>query len=102
MRLLAIEKDNDSGTGQADRDLLEQESREVYALYQKGIIREMYFNQNHEAVLLLECENVAYAEELLSRLPLVADGVIRFEISELRPYTGFERLFKADRNYHCC
>lgn len=102
MKILAIEKDNDSSTGQVDRELLEQEAREVYTLYQQGIIREMYFNQQHEAVLLLECENAGSAEELLARLPLVASGMIRFEITELKPYTGFERLFKADRNYHCC
>ncbi|MDP3461232.1 MAG: hypothetical protein Q8S18_00415 [Bacteroidales bacterium] len=102
MKFLAIEKDNASSTGQADRDLLELEAREVYALYQQGIIREMYFNQNHEAVLLLECKDMKAAEESLSRLPLVSNGLISFEISELRPYTGFERLFKASRNFHCC
>jgi hypothetical protein len=102
MKILAIEKDNGSGTRQADRDLLEQEAREVYALYQQGIIREMYFNQNHEAVLLLECSNMEAAENVLARLPLVEQQIIKFEISELRPYTGFERIFKSDRNYHCC
>ncbi len=102
MKFLAIEKDNASSTGQADRDLLELEAREVYALYQKGIIREMYFNQNHEAVLLLECKSQEDAELALARLPLVEQGIIRFEISELRPYTGFERIFKVNRDFHCC
>lgn len=102
MKFLAIEKDNTGSTGQADRDLLELEAREVYALYQQGIVREMYFNQNHEAVLMLECKDMKAAEESLSRLPLVANGLISFEISELRPYTGFERIFKVNRDFHCC
>jgi hypothetical protein len=102
MKILAIEKDVESGTRQVDRELLEQEAREVYDLYQQGIIREMYFNQNHEAVLLLECKNQEDAELALARLPLVEQGIIRFEIIELRPYTGFERIFKANRDFHCC
>lgn len=102
MKILAIEKDVESGTRQVDRELLEQEAREVYDLYQQGIIREMYFNQNHEAVLLLECSSREDAELALARLPLVEQGIIRFEISELRPYTGFERIFKANRDFHCC
>ena len=32
------------------------------------------------------------AEKLLNDLPLVKSGIIKFDVIELKPYTGFERL----------
>jgi hypothetical protein len=45
------------------------------------------------AVLMLECEDVRAAEAALESLPMVAAGLIEFEVLPLRSYSGFARLF---------
>ncbi len=57
-------------------------------------MREIYFDENHCAVLILECANKTEAEKIFSGLPLVKTGFIQFEIKELHPYTGFSRLIE--------
>lgn len=47
------------------------------------------------AVLVLECADVAEADAVLTSLPLVAAGLIAFEVLPLRAYPGFSRLFEA-------
>ena len=42
---------------------------------------------------MLECASLAEAEETLAGLPLVAAGLVWFELIGLRAYPGFERLF---------
>ena len=49
----------------------------------------------HEAVLVLECADAAEARSALAGLPLVAAGLIEFELIPLVPYDGFARLFAA-------
>jgi hypothetical protein len=71
---------------------LKEEAKAVLDLKQKDILREIYFDENHCAVLMLECQDKTEAGKILSELPLVKSGFIRFEIKELHPYTGFSRL----------
>ena len=42
---------------------------------------------------MLECESLDAAQQALATLPLVQNGLIRFELIPLRPYPGFARLF---------
>ena len=95
MKFLAIEKEFPGNTKKDFEPHLNSEALKVWEYYKRGIIREIYFTkENHEAVLILECENKDKAEELLNFLPLVKEGLIQFNIEELVPYDGFERLFK--------
>jgi len=58
------------------------------------VIRELYFQVDEPAaVLVLECSDPAEAETALASLPMVAAGLIRFEMLPLRAYPGFARLF---------
>lgn len=93
MKILAIEKEirpvpHDSADG-----ILKQEAFKVWELKEKNIIREIYFNEQHCAVLILECADFSQARMYLEELPLVQREFIKFELMELRPYTGFQRLF---------
>lgn len=94
MRILAIEHET-PGTAAGDfQPHLNAEALRVWELYQSGIIREMYFTQDdHWAVLLLECSGKDEAEAALSTLPLVQANLIQFELLPLIPYDGFARLF---------
>ena len=94
MKILALEKELPGATAEAFQPLLKEEARHVWELQQSGELREIYFNSNlHTAVLVLECPSVKEARRLLSSLPLVAAGLIEFEIIPLAPYDGFTRLF---------
>ena len=92
MKILAIETELKKLNATTDSEILKDEARAVLDLQQKEILREIYFDENHFAVLILECDNKTEAEKILSDLPLVKGGFIRFDIKELHPYTGFSRL----------
>lgn len=94
MKILAIETELKKLNARTDSEILKDEARAVLELQQKEILREIYFDENHCAVLILDCHDKTEAEKILSALPLVKSGFIRFEIKELHPYTGFLRLFR--------
>lgn len=94
MKILATETELKKLNSNSDKEILKDEARAVLDLQQKDILREIYFDENHCAVLMLECTNKTEAEKILSELPHVKSGFIRFDIKELHPYTGFSRLFE--------
>jgi hypothetical protein len=96
MRILAIERAVE-GVDQSryTPELAAAEARQVWNLYQAGVVRETYFHADQPmAVLVLECADVAEADAALESLPLVAAGLIEFEVLPLRAYPGFARLFE--------
>lgn len=93
MKILAIEKEMSGVDWTAvSKELLAQEALDVYKMYLGGQLREHYFNEAKCAVLVLECENKTQAQVLLGQLPLVQNNLIAFEIMELHPYTGYDRI----------
>lgn len=94
MKILAMEKEIPNFFGGDFKPHLRAEALRVWELYQAGIFRELYFDQEkHNAVIILECNDTNEAEEILKTLPLVKEGLIRFDIIALEPYSGFSRLF---------
>ena len=96
MKILAIERDVEGVQSEAFTPALKKaEAAAVWEHYQGGVIRELYFRQDQtSAVLVLECAGVDEAGRILGSLPLVAQGLIKFEIIPLAAYPGFARLFK--------
>jgi len=94
MKILAIEKELKDIDWSIENDTLENEAQHAYQLYISGYFREMYFNEFHNAVIILECESLEKANELLNSLPLVKNGMIAFELMQLNPYTGYDRIMK--------
>ena len=92
MKILAIEKDIKTVDWENEFHTLTEEAKSVYELILSGNLREIYFSENKNAVIILECENKIAAKQLLDNLPLVKKGITYFEIMELQPYTGFSRL----------
>jgi hypothetical protein len=96
MKILAMEVETKGTQPEQYGPHLQAEARRVWELYQGGTIRELYFRADRaEAVLILECTDTKEAQEVLSSLPLVQAGLIRFELIPLVPYPGFARLFAA-------
>ena len=94
MKILALEKEVDGVDWSICDEVFKQEALKVYQLQKSGIIREIYFNQNHCAVIILECESATVAKNTLNGLPLVKNRLIEFEIMELTPYNGFDRIIE--------
>jgi len=94
MKILALEKEFDGVDWSNCDEVLKQEALQVYALQKQGIVREIYFNQNHCAVIILECDNATMAKKTLSELPLVKNGLIDFDVMELSAYNGFDRIIE--------
>jgi muconolactone delta-isomerase len=94
MKILALEIEVPGVTGDQFKPHLKAEAAKVWELYQAGVIRELYFRADRsDAVLVLECDSVDHASTVLNTLPLVAEGLIAFEIIPLKAYPGFARLF---------
>ena len=97
MKILALETDAPGADkGAFTAALLQAEARRAWELLQAGVVRELYFRADrHAAVLVLECASTEEAQAVLATLPLVAAGLITFEVIPLAPYPGFARLFSA-------
>lgn len=94
MKILAIEKEVPGIKEDDYKPFLKHEALEAWNLYQEGIIRELYFTQpDDSAVLVLECKDAGEAKQYLDTLPLVNEGLIKFDVFPLIPYSGFARLF---------
>lgn len=71
------------------------EARRVWDLYQADVLREVYFRADRpNGVLLFEVPDLAAARAAVDSLPLVAAGLVDFELVPLRPYPGYARLFR--------
>ncbi len=94
MKILALEKEVSQTADVNMKSLLESEAKRVWELMQSNLLREIYFRADrHTAVLVFECGGTDQAQKLISSLPLVAAGLIDFELIPLAPYDGFGRLF---------
>lgn len=93
MKILAIEKERPGLHPVNFEPHLEDEASNVWKLYLEGFIREIYFNEVNNAVLVLEAESKEDAKKKLDEFPLVREGLISFQLCELNPYSGFSRLF---------
>lgn len=95
MKVLALGHDV---VGQDDprfAELRPGEARQVWDLYQADVLREVYFRADRpNGVLLFEVPDLAAARAAVDSLPLVAAGLIDFDLIPLRPYPGFARLFR--------
>jgi len=94
MKIVAIERDLKVVDWKNETQNLIEEAKSVYRLMLSGILREIYFSENKQAILILECEDKIMAKNILTQLPLVINGTIDFDIIELHPYTGFGRLME--------
>jgi hypothetical protein len=95
MKILAIEKEMSDARVISFRKHAKAEAKALLKLYLNGIVREFYFRKEKKlAVLILEVKSKVEAKKALSKLPYVSKKLIEFELISLRPYPGFQRLFK--------
>ena len=94
MKILALEHELPGAAAQSFQRYAIEEARQVWDLYQEGLLRELYFRADrNEAVLVLECGSIEEAQGILEELPFSREGLISFETIPLKAYPGFQRLF---------
>jgi hypothetical protein len=73
------------------------EARAACALIAQGVIRSAHLCPDRPgSVLVLECESVEAAQAHLASLPMVREGLVRFDAWQMLPYTGWQALFAAE------
>jgi muconolactone delta-isomerase len=96
MKIIAIEHELPDAKSEDFKIHARAEAARAWELHQAGVVRELYFRVDRsEAVLVLECPDVETARQTLATLPLVANGLIEFELIPLMAYPGFARLFST-------
>ncbi len=73
---------------------LTEELRGSWALYTADVIREAYATDDPtQIVFILEAADLADAKAALERLPLVGSGSFIVQLTALRPFNNWSRLF---------
>ena len=99
MKILAIEKEVPGVDWNAvSKEVMAEEATHIYKMYLSEQLREHYFNDEKCAVLILECNCKNEAIEILEHLPMVKNNLITFEVMELHPYTGYDRIIKQEKS----
>ncbi len=70
------------------------EVRASWALFAQGVLREAYLTDApSRVVFVLEAPGVPEAAKELKQLPLIAAGLARLDLLELRPFANWSLLF---------
>lgn len=94
MQILAIDKFLPETTMEKVQPHLKEEMVVTWEHYKQGKIRQLYFRQDHPGVvLMMECDSLDEAKELIDELPLVKERLIEFELIPLGFFQPFEVLF---------
>ncbi len=67
----------------------------LWGMYTNGFVREMYSPGGPGAILVVEAPTGDEALAGLASLPLVANGLVDFDVVELHPFAALEALFPA-------
>ncbi len=95
MKVLALGRDVVAQDDPRFAELRPAEARRAWELQQDDVLREVYFRADRaNGVLVFEVPDVAAARAAVDSLPLVAAGLIDFDLVPLRPYPGYGRLFR--------
>lgn len=97
MRYLCLSRRLPGADPQRITALLRAEARAVWDLHAEDIAREVWFDRDSgKGVLILECAGRAGVAAALSRLPLVAEQLIDFDVHPLSPFTQLAQLFAPE------
>ncbi|MBU0935976.1 MAG: superoxide dismutase [Spirochaetes bacterium] len=94
MQYLVTTFDNGNIDWSLHSELLRREALHVWGLYMQGVIRNIWFTEGMDALLILETGEQGLAKAILNEFPLVKAGCIKYTLTRLLPYSGWERLFE--------
>ncbi|WP_197341385.1 superoxide dismutase [Ralstonia solanacearum] len=113
MKLLCFDIPLPGASPESYRPHLQDEARQGWQLYKRGIVRDIYFRQTRPdqarpgparpgqarpgVAIIAECDSVEAARQALREFPLAEAGLIDWEVIPLGPFLGWEMLFAARR-----
>lgn len=103
MKILALSVRQPGVSFEDIQSLQVEEVTEVWRLQQEGILREVYFDpERPAAILILEADSHESARDALARLPMKRAGMIDFDLFTLGPFSQLQVLFgkEAQRALH--
>jgi hypothetical protein len=98
MRFVAVSRRTDTYDPARITALAAAEAAAVWALYTEGSVSAFHFDADRpdpRGILFVEAADRAGALAVLARLPLVAEGLIGFDLHALGPYLGLRAAFDA-------
>jgi hypothetical protein len=98
MRFVAISRRTDTHDPARIAALAAAEAATVWTLYSEGAVSAFHFDADRpdpRGILFVEAPDRAAAEAVLTRLPMVAEGLIGFDLHALGPYRGLRAAFDA-------
>jgi hypothetical protein len=94
MEIICISKRLPGSDATRLAELATAEAQAVWELYEQQIVRGVYFDPEKPAgIICLEAPDKNEAQRLLQKLPMVAEGLIDFDIYALGPFHQFSLLF---------
>ena len=94
MKILAMGRLGDGVTLADLTPYQHAELRQAWQLYRDGVIRDQYTRlDGGGVVLMLEAPDVEQARAAIDSLPMVAAGVLAFDVMPLGPFLHYEALF---------
>jgi len=79
---------------------LKSEAQYVWNLYKHGILKNIWFTEKKDAVLIVETSTQDEAVSIINNLPLVKAGLLKYLINSLLPYTGYDRIMYETDQYN--
>ena len=71
---------------------LKSEAQHVWNLYKRGVLKNIWFTEKKDAILIIEASTQDEAESVINDLPLVKSELLKYSINSLLPYTGYDRI----------
>ena len=97
MQILALSRRQPGVTPAQLAPWAEAEAAAAYRLIAQDRIRSVHMcPERPGSMLVMECADLDEAAALLAGLPMVAAGLISFELSRMLPYTGTTALFREE------
>ena len=95
MQYLITTFDNGLVDWNAKTDLLKKEASYIWSIYKMGILKSIWFSENKDALFIIEIDKKEKAQEIVNNLPLVKGNLIKYTLTSLLPYIGFERIING-------
>lgn len=96
MKILAIDKILPGATEEKIYTHIKEEAAKAWEFYEQDIVREWYFRQDRGGVvLMLECDSIEAAKDVIDDLPLVKAGLVDFDLIPLGAFKPLASLFGA-------
>jgi len=99
MQYLVTTSDNGDINWDKHSEILRTEAEHVLSLFNRGVLRNIWFTEKNDAVLLFECDCIEDVGFVMNKLPLVSESLIKYEVMCLFPYTGFGRIINGTDKY---